>query len=80
MKSVSRFILIVLAFVSLAANVHAQSTREQLNQMVQQLQKNPGDNSLREKIIKLAQGVKPRPVIPEEANRAFVKGNPGQIY
>lgn len=75
MKTTSKLIIFVITFLAVAASVHAQSPREQLNQMVQQLQKTPNDNALLEKIIKLAQGVKPRPAIPEEANRAFVKGN-----
>ncbi|MCR4346174.1 MAG: hypothetical protein NUV55_03055 [Sulfuricaulis sp.] len=75
MKSTSKLIIFIITLLALAASAHAQSPREQLKQMVQQLQKTPDDNALREKIIKLAQGVKPRPAIPEEANRAFVKGN-----
>ncbi len=75
MKTASKLIIFIFTFLALATNAHAQSPREQLKQMVQQLQKTPTDNALREKIIKLAQGVKPRPAIPEEANRAFVKGN-----
>jgi hypothetical protein len=64
-----------LAFLVLSASAHAQSPREQLNQMVEQLQKSPADNVLREKIIKLAGETKPAPAVPEEANRAFVRGN-----
>lgn len=75
MKFASKLLMIVLTFVAVAASAYAQSPREQLNQMVQQLQKTPADNALREKIIKLAAGIKPAPAIPEEANRAFVKGN-----
>ena len=67
MKPVSRFIFIVLAFLALATTAHAQSPREQLNQMVQQLQKSPGDNALREKIIKLARTMKPSPAVPDTA-------------
>lgn len=59
----------------LGSVANAQSTREELQQFVEQLQKSPNDNALREKIIKLAQTLKPVPAIPEEANRAFVKGN-----
>ena len=55
--------------------VYAQTPREELQQMVEQLQKSPSDNALREKIIRLAISVKPAPAIPEEANRTFVKGN-----
>ena len=75
MKTTSKLIIFIFTLLALAASAYAQSPQDQLNQMVQQLQKTPNDNALREKIIKLAQGVKPRPAIPEEANRAFVKGN-----
>ncbi len=37
---------------------YALSPREQLNQMVEQLQKSPNDNALREKIIQLARSLK----------------------
>ncbi len=59
--------LVVLALF--AVNVYAQSPREELTQMVEQLQKTPTDNALREKIIKLARTVKPAPAVPEEAQR-----------
>ncbi len=42
--------------------------------MVEQLQKTPNDNALREKIIKLGAEIKPAPAIPEEARRSFVEG------
>jgi tetratricopeptide (TPR) repeat protein len=65
----------VLAFgvLILTTPAYAESPREQLNQMVEQLQKNPADNALREKIIKLAQEIKPAPAVPEEARRHFIK-------
>ena len=74
MKSVSRFIFIVIAFLAMATSAHALTPREQLNQMVQQLQKTPGDNALREKIIKLARTMKPALAIPEEAERRMARG------
>jgi tetratricopeptide (TPR) repeat protein len=75
MKSLCK-LLVVVAFFTLTASAHAaQSPSEQLKQMVVQLQKTPTDDALREKIVKLARQVKPAPAIPEEANRAFVKGN-----
>jgi hypothetical protein len=52
----------------------ADTPGEQLAQMVQQLQQTPGDNALREKIIKLSASVKPAPAVPEEARRSFIKG------
>ena len=67
MKYASKLIFFVLTFLSLVASAYAQSPREQLNQMVQQLQKTPNDNVLRERIIKLAAGIKPAPAVPEIA-------------
>jgi hypothetical protein len=57
------------AFAALALGgiVNAQSPREQLQQMVEQLQKTPNDPALREKIIKLAPTLKPSPVLPDTA-------------
>lgn len=52
----------------------AQSPHEQLQKMVEQLQKAPNDNALREKIIKLGAEIKPVPAVPEEARRSFVEG------
>ena len=66
------FVTLVLLFFCGAAI--AQSPREQLNQLVSQLQASPGDTTLRERIIKLAQGIKPSPAVPEDARRAFVQG------
>lgn len=75
MKTTGKLIIFVFTLLALAANAYAQSPREELQQMVEQLQRTPNDNALREKIIKLAAGIKPAQAIPEEANRAFVKGN-----
>ncbi len=58
----------------LATNVYAESSSEQLGQLVVQLQKTPNDDALREKIIKLAQAIKPPPVVPEEAERRMARG------
>ena len=67
MKTTNKLIIFIFTFLVLATTAHAQSPREQLNQMVQQLQKNPNDNALREKIIKL--GAQLRPAVPEEAEK-----------
>ncbi|MGB9080659.1 MAG: tetratricopeptide repeat protein [Desulfuromonadaceae bacterium] len=75
MNTTGRLIFVILTLLALMANVYAQSPREELQQLVEQLRKTPGDNALREKIIKHATSIKPAPVIPEEANRPFVKGN-----
>jgi tetratricopeptide (TPR) repeat protein len=74
MRTTSKLILFVFT-LTLAASAYAQSPRVELQQMVEQLQKTPTDNALREKIIQLAQELKPAPAIPEEATRSFVKGN-----
>lgn len=74
MKPSSAICILVLTFVVLAVSGYAQSPREQLQQMVEQLQKTPTDNVLREKIIKLGAEVKPAPAISEEARRYFVEG------
>ncbi|MBI1912637.1 MAG: hypothetical protein HYS21_11630 [Deltaproteobacteria bacterium] len=73
MKTTGKLIIFVITFLALAAGAYAQSPREELQQMVEQLQKTPGDNALRERIIKYAAGIKPAPAIPEEARRHFVK-------
>lgn len=76
MKITTRLLVITLVFfMAPATSAHAQTPRAQLQQMVEQLQKSPNDNALREKIIRLATSIKPAPAIPEEANRTFVKGN-----
>jgi len=73
MKSACKLIVVVLAFLALPAN--AQSAREQLKQMVGQLQKSPSDSALREKIIKLGANIKPAPAVPEEAVRHMARGS-----
>lgn len=53
---------------------YAQSPRDQLTQMVEQLQKTPTDNALRERIIRPAVELMPAPAIPEHARERFVMG------
>lgn len=74
MKSTSKLTIFALAFLALAVSAYAQSPREQLQQMVGQLQKTPNDSVLREKIIKLAAEIKPAPVVPDEAIRYEGRG------
>lgn len=52
----------------------ASPSFEQLKQYVAELQKNPGDQELRENIITLALELKPPPAIPEEAERRLARG------
>jgi len=75
MKITSKLIIVALVFLALAASAHAQSPREQLNQLTAQLQQTPTDNALRERIITLAATLKPAPAVPEDARRAFIRGN-----
>lgn len=75
MKTTSKLIIFIFTLLALAASVYAQTPREELQQMVEQLQKTPNDNALREKIIKLATSIKPAPAIPEEALRHEGRGN-----
>jgi len=72
--SLAVWIIFVLLF-ALMPSVQAQSPQETLNQYISDLQKNPNDNALREKIIKHIQTMKPAPAIPEEARRYFIEGN-----
>lgn len=74
MKKLLTIAIVIFLFLILCNITFAQTPREQLKQMVAQLQTSPGDNALREKIIKFAAAMKPAPAIPEEANRAYVKG------
>jgi len=75
MTSTSKLIIFVLTFMALVASAYGQSPREQLQQLVEQLQKTPNDNALRERIVRLGAEIKPAPAVPEEANRFFVRGN-----
>ena len=74
MKTVGKLVF-GLAFLLAGSCVFAQSPRDQLSQLVEQLQRVPADNALRERIVKLGAEIKPAPAIPEEANRLFVRGN-----
>jgi hypothetical protein len=75
MKTTSKLFIVVFTFLALTTNAYGLSPRDQLKQMIEQLQKSPADNVLREKIIKLAITIKPALAIPEEARRALVRGN-----
>jgi tetratricopeptide (TPR) repeat protein len=57
-------------------SAHAQSSNPQqtLNQYVADLQKNPNDYALREKIIRHVQTMKPTPAVPDEARRFMNRG------
>jgi tetratricopeptide (TPR) repeat protein len=68
------FLFVVLqGFVAHAAK-KSSSSPETLLQYTEDLKKNPGDNILREKIIKMALGIKPTPKVPEDAERNMARG------
>jgi hypothetical protein len=75
MKATGKLIVAITVFLGLAVSAHAQSPREQLQQMVEQLQKTPGDHALREKIIKLAPTLKPPPALPDA--QVLIRENEG---
>jgi hypothetical protein len=62
---------IMLVIAHLAA---AQNSQETLNQYIADLQKNPDDNALREKVIRLVQEMTPAPVLPEDAQKHLDRG------
>ena len=73
MKKIMRatVLMLALSFILISA-VQAQSPQQTLNQYIADLQKNPSDYALREKIIKHVQTMRPAPAIPEEARRHYV--------
>ena len=75
MRLVAGLSLLSFLILGTIPNACAQSPREQLKQMVEQLQKTPSDTTLREKVIALAATLKPAPAVPEDARRAFIRGN-----
>lgn len=60
------FVLFMLLMIVPIGSLHGQTPQETLNQYISELQKNPNDNALREKIIRHVQTMKPAPAIPEE--------------
>src|SRR4030066_126911 len=75
-KKMFFFSYCIIMIFSLTALAGAQtgSPQETLKQYIADLQKNPNDFALREKIIKLVQKMKPAPTIPEEARRHMSRG------
>ena len=76
MKFTMKLLILLFGMLMLTNVVCAESPVEQLlKQMVEQLQKNPTDNALREKIIKLAQTITPAPAVPDEATNTRGAGS-----
>lgn len=72
MHPIKLALFLLVFFVSWINVSQGQSTREQLNQMVQELATMPhgsGREALRERILKLAAGIIPAPAVPPEAER-----------
>jgi len=66
---------IVVLLLGLSVSIsQAQSPQQTLNQYVADLQKNPSDYALREKIIRHVQTMKPAPAVPREAERFMNRG------
>jgi hypothetical protein len=65
-----------LGFLAIACCAKAQtpSPREAFKQALADLRQNPGDESLREKVIQSAAGLDPAPAIPEDARRLYIEG------
>jgi tetratricopeptide (TPR) repeat protein len=75
MKKILRATVLVLSlsFILISA-AQAQSPQQTLNQYVADLQKNPNDYALREKIIRHVQTMKPKPAVPDEAQKYMDRG------
>jgi hypothetical protein len=67
-------IALTVLFAALGVIVNAQTPREQLPQLVEQLQKTPADDALRERVITLAKTLDPPPAVPNEALRREGRG------
>ena len=78
MTFIARMVAVILLVATVATPCFASSRKsagkssDSLKQYVDDLKKNPSDNALREKIIKL--GLSTKPSAPEDAERHFVRG------
>jgi len=68
-------LFLVAAFLS-SFSAHAQPANPQqtLTQYIADIQKNPNDYALREKIIRHVQTMEPKPIVSEEARKYFDRG------
>ncbi len=77
MKKISVAALFALSVMMMPQyGLYGQSTdrQETLNKCISDLQQNPKDYALREKIIKIAQEMKPAPEVPKAAARSMARG------
>ena len=73
-KIVGFYFILMTFIMTLFAQAQAQNSQDTLNQYISDLQKNPNDSALREKIIKFAQEMKPAPALPDEAQKHLDRG------
>jgi len=66
--------LFILFAALMSYPLQAQTPQQTLNQHISDLQKNPNDNALREKIIRHVQTMRQKPAIPEDAERYMARG------
>jgi len=64
----------LMVIASFSAHAQSSNPQQTLNQYVSDLQKNPNDYALREKIIRHVQTMKPAPGVPDEARRFMNRG------
>lgn len=69
-----RNIILISIFVLNFTAIAWTAPQDEFNQLTEEIQKNSGDYALREKIIKYVQTMVPRPQVPQEAKRPFMKG------
>jgi tetratricopeptide (TPR) repeat protein len=74
MKKAWILVLMIHAILIASISAQAQTPQATLNQYLSDLQKNPSDYALREKIIRHAQTMKPAPAVPDEARKYVNRG------
>jgi hypothetical protein len=67
--------LSLLAFTPVRSAAQTRSAAEELQRLAGELRNRPDDDQLREQLIKLAAGLKPRPELPEEARRLALQAD-----
>ena len=73
-KFIVSALLVLMTLSIFGAHVQAQTPQQTLTQYIADLQKNPNDNALREKIIRHVQTMKQKPAVPEEARKYVNRG------
>lgn len=74
MASIGALLLAATLLALLPAQAQTSSPQETLNQYISDIQKNPNEYALREKIIRHVQTMKPAPATPREAERSMNRG------